>query len=238
MANAALKPTSKPRRKPRPEIVRLGIVRDHDAFPDGKNHQLMAELRKFDEIHAPAYRLELNRALRTGPMSSALDLGKFTQALYFFQAANPSAAYHLGIFIAEQMLPYCQYRTAFRKLEADDRCPEVIALCKAYVLTGKWNNLDKVHKLWAELDTSCASEGNRQPYNRYATATVKNLAKHANVVVQDEGIHLYDLLDNLQDAITALPNKAAIDTFIDNVYDKFVGIIERIQDGRELTFDD
>lgn len=227
MANAA----RAPRKEKNPDIVRLGIIRDHSKHPDGANHEMTKALKRFANINFPLNRPDIQMALQTGYFKHVFSHENFGFGLFMLQTANPRAAYHLGIFIAEQMLPHCQHRTVRRTLEVDPRCAELVEWCKSYLETGKWHDQTTVANYYCNLVSGF--NGSPQAYNRFAVEAVTELA-HGVSDISSWGISNYQLRWALENAIEALPDKAAIDVFIKKVYDKFLSILEAIQDGKKL----
>jgi len=219
MANAARKPKI-------PDVVKLGIIRNHDKHPDGPNHPMTKAIRRFDNLNSPLSRRELRRVTHNNVFPAQINVDAFTQALLIFHGANPRASYRLGLFIAEQLLPLCQYRTITRKLEQEPRSLELFQYCKDYITDGKWSDSQAAANLHIGLQNSASCQP--QLYNRYAAAPLLELSRGVSSDPY-QAIYWYRPLYALNEAIMAQPDKAAIDTFLAKVYDEFVNLIETIQ---------
>lgn len=228
MANAARKPKV-------PDIIKYGIIRNHDQHPDGPNHALTKALRKHENMSSVIDRRACSNIFYEGVFKQKFNHDTFVLGLLMLHAANPRASYRLGLFIAQQVLPLCQYRTVKRTLEADSRAQKLYDDCKAYIENGKWIDLHKTADLAITLQNSHSLPP--QVYNRYAVGPL--LALSCGVSSDPyQAIHWYRPLHALESAILAQPDAAAINTLLEKVYDKFVTLLETIQDDRPLTSDD
>lgn len=222
MANAASKI---------PDVVKFGIIRNHAKHPDGPNHDMVKAIRKFENLNSPLGRREIHRIMHEGAFQHVFNHETFAQSLLIFHGANPRASYHLGLFIAEQLLPLCQHRTVTRTLEQEPRSQELFQHCRDYITNGKWSDYHATANLHVGLQNSASSPP--QLYNRHAAVPLLELSRGVSIDPY-QAIHWYRPLYALDEAILAQPDKAAIDTFIKKVYDKFVSLLETIQDDRPL----
>ncbi len=228
MANAARKPKT-------PDVVKFGIIRDHSKHPDGDNHNLTKAMGKFANMSAFIDRREARTMFYNGAFKQVFNYDNFVMGLLMLHAANRRASYLLGLFIAQQVLPLCQNRTVHRTLEADPRAQQLFEDCKDYINNGKWTDIHKTADLYLILQNS--HNNPPQVYNRYAVGPLLALASGVSSNTF-QAIYWYRPLSALEAAIMAQPDKAAIDSLIEKVYDRFISLLEDLQNDRPLEYDD